>query len=68
MKLKEVEKVLYFESHFVVIDPGFTELEKFQLVTQMKKIIKDAKSDVWRRAFASMVLEQKQYLKYFRST
>ncbi|WP_018994319.1 MULTISPECIES: DNA-directed RNA polymerase subunit beta' [unclassified Thioalkalivibrio] len=32
MTLKDIEKVLYFES-FIVIDPGFTTLEKGQLLT-----------------------------------
>ncbi|WP_018868776.1 MULTISPECIES: DNA-directed RNA polymerase subunit beta' [unclassified Thioalkalivibrio] len=32
MTLKDIEKVLYFES-FIVIDPGFTTLEKRQLLT-----------------------------------
>ncbi len=33
MKLKEVEKVLYFEN-FIVIEPGLTELKKGQLLTE----------------------------------
>jgi len=33
MKLKEVEKVLYFES-FMVIEPGLTKLKKLQLLTE----------------------------------
>ena len=33
MKLKEVEKVLYFES-FMVIEPGLTKLKKNQLLTE----------------------------------
>ena len=33
MKLKEVEKVLYFES-FIVIEPGLTELKKGQLLNE----------------------------------
>ncbi len=33
MKLKEVEKVLYFES-FLVIEPGLTKLQKNQLLTE----------------------------------
>ena len=33
MKLKEVEKVLYFES-FMVIEPGLTKLKKQQLLTE----------------------------------
>ena len=33
MKLKEVEKVLYFES-FIVIEPGLTKLKKGQLLSE----------------------------------
>ena len=33
MKLKDVEKVLYFES-FIVIEPGLTNLEKGQLISE----------------------------------
>ena len=33
MKLKDVEKVLYFES-FLVIEPGLTQLKKNQLLTE----------------------------------
>ena len=33
MKLKEVEKVLYFES-FIVVEPGLTTLKKGQLLTE----------------------------------
>ena len=33
MKLKEVEKVLYFES-FIVLEPGLTKLKKQQLLTE----------------------------------
>ena len=33
MKLKEVEKVLYFES-FIVIEPGLTNLKKGQLISE----------------------------------
>ncbi len=33
MKLKEVEKILYFES-FIVIEPGLTELKRGQLLTE----------------------------------
>ena len=33
MKLKEVEKVLYFES-FIVIEPGLTTLKKGQLISR----------------------------------
>jgi len=37
MKLKDVEKVLYFES-FLVIEPGLTELKKNQLLTEEEHI------------------------------
>ena len=37
MKLKEVEKVLYFES-FIVIEPGLTELKKGQLLSEEEYI------------------------------
>ena len=33
MKLKEVEKVLYFES-FIVVEPGLTTLKKGQLISE----------------------------------
>ena len=33
MKLKEVEKVLYFES-FIVVEPGLTNLKKGQLIQE----------------------------------
>ncbi len=37
MKLKEVERVLYFE-HFIVIEPGLTNLKKNQLLTEEELI------------------------------
>ena len=37
MKLKEVEKVLYFES-FIVIEPGLTSLKKNQLLSEEELI------------------------------
>src|SRR3546814_21000214 len=33
MQLKQLERVLYFES-YVVLEPGLTPLEKFQLLTE----------------------------------
>src|SRR4026207_2151168 len=33
MQLKQLERILYFES-YVVIEPGLTALEKFQLLTE----------------------------------
>ena len=35
MKLKEVEKVLYFES-FIVVEPGLTTLKRGQLISEPK--------------------------------
>ena len=37
MKLKEVERVLYFEN-FIVIEPGLTALKKYQLLKTLKNI------------------------------
>ena len=37
MKLKELEKILYFES-FIVIEPGLTKLNKNQLLTEEEYI------------------------------
>jgi len=37
MKLKEVEKVLYFET-FIVIEPGLTNLKKYQLLNEEELI------------------------------
>ena len=37
MKLKEVEKVLYFEN-FIVIEPGLTGLKKNQLLSEEELI------------------------------
>ena len=37
MKLKEVEKVLYFES-FIVVEPGLTKLKKNQLLNEEELI------------------------------
>jgi DNA-directed RNA polymerase subunit beta' len=33
MQLKQLERVLYFEN-YIVIEPGLTPLEKFQLLTE----------------------------------
>jgi DNA-directed RNA polymerase beta' subunit len=35
MTLRDIERVLYFES-FVVIDPGMTQLERSQLLTETR--------------------------------
>ncbi len=37
MKLKEVERVLYFEN-FIVIEPGLTNLKKYQLLNEEELI------------------------------
>ena len=37
MKLKEVEKVLYFEN-FIVVEPGLTNLKKYQLLSEEELI------------------------------
>jgi len=37
MTLKDLEKILYFES-FIVLDPGITTLEKGQLLTEEEYI------------------------------
>ena len=45
MKLKEVEKVLYFES-FIIVEPGLTTLKKGQLISE-EALIKARR--IWRR-------------------
>ena len=37
MTLKELEKVLYFES-YIVVEPGLTPLKKFQLLTELEHL------------------------------
>ena len=48
MTLKELEKVLYFES-YVVIEPGMTPLKKFQMLTEEEYI--DAQDEHGEEAF-----------------
>jgi len=48
MKLKEVEKVLYFES-FIVIEPGLTSLKKNQLLTEEQ--VTEAQNEFGENAF-----------------
>ena len=50
MKLKDVEKVLYFES-FIVIEPGLTTLKKGQLLTE--DALQKAQDEFGEDAFSS---------------
>ena len=50
MKLKEVEKVLYFES-FIVIEPGLTNLKKGQLLSE--EALMKAQEEFGEDAFTS---------------
>ena len=52
MALKDVERVLYFES-YVVIEPGLTELEPLQLLTEEEYM--DAQDDHGEDAFTAMI-------------
>ena len=45
MKLKEVERVLYFEN-FIVIEPGLTTLKKHQLLKQLLIIVKQLQKTI----------------------
>ena len=55
MKLKDVEKVLYFES-FLVIEPGLTKLNKNQLLSE-EEYIKHKKN--MEKMHLKLELEQK---------
>ena len=55
MMLKDLEKVLYFES-FIVLDPGLTPLDKLQLLTEDEFI--DAQNEYGADNF-KVVLAQK---------
>ena len=46
MQLKQLERILYFES-YVVIEPGLTALEKYQLLTRRRAARRAGR--VWRR-------------------
>ncbi|MFZ2619347.1 MAG: DNA-directed RNA polymerase subunit beta' [Alphaproteobacteria bacterium] len=52
MMLKDLEKILYFES-FVVIDPGMTPLEKGQLVTEEEYM--DAQDQYGEDSFVAQI-------------
>ena len=56
MKLKEVEKILYFES-FIVIEPGLTELKKVNYSPKMN-LLKRKKN--MAKMASQQVLELKQ--------
>ena len=60
MKLKEVEKVLYFES-FIVIEPGLTKLKKGQLLNE-EELLKHKMNLV--KTLLQQVLEQKLLERY----
>ncbi|TYC89359.1 DNA-directed RNA polymerase subunit beta' [Novosphingobium sp. BW1] len=50
MQLKQLERVLYFES-YIVIEPGLTPLEKFQLLTEDEML--DAQDEYGEDAFSA---------------
>ncbi|MBQ0772491.1 MAG: DNA-directed RNA polymerase subunit beta', partial [Sphingomonadales bacterium] len=50
MQLKQLERVLYFES-YVVIEPGLTALEKFQLLTEDEML--EAQDEYGEDAFSA---------------
>jgi DNA-directed RNA polymerase subunit beta' len=50
MQLKQLERVLYFES-YLVIEPGLTPLEKFQLLTEDEML--DAQDEYGEDAFSA---------------
>jgi DNA-directed RNA polymerase subunit beta' len=50
--LKDLEKVLYFES-FIVVDPGITTLEKFQMLTEEEYM--DAQDEFGEDAFTAEI-------------
>ncbi|WP_137680281.1 DNA-directed RNA polymerase subunit beta' [Aurantiacibacter suaedae] len=50
MQLKQLERVLYFES-YIVIEPGLTPLEKFQLLTEDELL--DAQDEYGEDAFSA---------------
>ena len=59
MKLKEIEKVLYFEN-FIVIEPGLTGLQENQLLHE-EELAKY--QDQYGEESLQQELELKQYLK-----
>ena len=52
MAMKDVERVLYFES-YVVIEPGLTDLEPKQLLTEEEYM--DAQDDLGEDSFTAMI-------------
>ena len=60
MKLKEVEKVLYFES-FLVLEPGLTKLKKQQLLTEDEYV---KAQEEYGDMPSKQVLERKRLEKY----
>src|SRR3546814_12198899 len=48
MQLKQLERVLYFEA-YIVLEPGLTPLEKFQLLTEDELL--DAQGEYGEDAF-----------------
>ena len=52
MALKDVERVLYFES-YIVVEPGLTELEPLQLLTEEEYM--DKQDELGEDAFTAMI-------------
>ena len=52
MQLKQLERVLYFEA-YIVIEPGLTPLEKYQLLTEDELL--DAQDEYGEDAFSSWI-------------
>ena len=50
MQLKQLERVLYFEA-YIVIEPGLTPLEKYQLLTEDELL--DAQDEYGEDAFSA---------------
>src|SRR3546814_4669233 len=50
MQLKQLERVLYFEA-YIVLEPGLTPLEKFQLLTEDELL--DAQDEHGEDAFSA---------------
>src|SRR3546814_6406849 len=50
MQLKQLERVLYFEA-YIVLEPGLTPLEKFQLLTEDELL--DAQDEYGEDAFSA---------------
>src|SRR3546814_19342385 len=50
MQLKQLERVLYFEA-YIVIEPGLTPLEKYQLLTEAELV--EAQDEYGEDAFSA---------------